>query len=96
MQPPDEVRRELVSQWLRKADQDIAAAEALLREDPCILYPSCFHSQQAAEKYLKAFLTSHQVEFPKTHSIRELLNLTKKVDAGLASSLARAAVLSPF
>jgi HEPN domain-containing protein len=24
-----------------------------------------FHAQQAAEKYIKAFLVRHQVEFPK-------------------------------
>ncbi|HOE12382.1 MAG TPA: HEPN domain-containing protein [bacterium] len=36
------------------------------------LYPACFHAQQAAEKYLNALLTWHQIEFPKTHSSLDL------------------------
>ena len=97
MPPPEEqVRRGLVGQWLHKADQDIRSAEALLSQDTPLLYPSCFHSQQAAEKYLKACLTWHQAEFPKTHVIGELLDLLAKVDASLAESLAGATTLNPY
>ena len=97
MQPPEnQVRLELVGQWLRKADLDIRSAEALLSEDPPLAYPSCFHSQQAAEKYLKAFLTWHQVEFRKTHSMGELLDLVAVVDASLADGLASATSLNPY
>lgn len=35
-------------------------SEALLAAEPPFLYPSCFHAQQASEKYLKALLTWHQ------------------------------------
>ena len=97
MRPPEEeVIRKIVGEWMRKADQDIASAQALLSQDPPLLYPSCFHSQQAAEKYLKAYLTWRQVEFPKTHSIREILNLVKTVDEDLATNLLPAAVLTPY
>ncbi|MCD6415630.1 MAG: HEPN domain-containing protein [Planctomycetes bacterium] len=97
MQPPEEqVRRELVSQWAHKAAQDIRAAESLLSEDSPLLYPSCFFSQQAAERRLKAFLTWRQVEFPKTHSIRQLLNLAKTVDPLLAKRLIGAATLTVY
>ena len=95
-QREDDVRRALVSKWIRKADQDLRSAEALLREDPPLLYPSCFHSQQAAEKYLKAFLTWHQSEFPKTHVIGELLDLVAQIDPPLADRLAQATVLNPY
>jgi len=96
--PPseDEVRRNLVGQWARKADQDYRAAESLLEDDPPLAYPSCFHSQQAAEKYLKALLTWHGVEFPKTHSLGELLDLLATVDATLAAGLASATSLNPY
>ncbi len=80
MKPPDEVKRKLVQEWIAKAEQDLKAAEALLLGEPPLTYPSCFHSQQAAEKYIKAFLTWHQVEFPKTHAFGELLDLVSKVD----------------
>ncbi len=81
MSPPeDEIVRKIVGEWVHKADQHIRAAEALLLQDSPLLCPSCFHCQQAAEKYLKVYLTQRQVEFPKTHSIRELLYLVGTVD----------------
>ena len=97
MRPSEEqVRRELLGQWVHKADQDIRAAESLLADEPPLLYPSCFHSQQAAEKYLKALLTWRKVEFPKTHVIGELLDLLATVEAPLAESLADATALNPY
>ena len=97
MRPPkEEVIRKIVGDWVYKADQDIRSAETLLAQDPPLLYPSCFHSQQAAEKYLKAYLTWRQVEFPKTHSIREIIGLIKTVDEGLAMNLLPAAALTPY
>ena len=97
MSPPEEqVRRSLVGQWIHKADQDIRAAASLLADDPPLLYPSCFHSQQAAEKYLKALLTWREVEFPKTHVIGELLDLLATVDRRLADSLADTTALNPY
>jgi HEPN domain-containing protein len=97
MRPPEEeVIRKIAGDWLYKADLDIRSAEALLSRDQPLLYPSCFHSQQAVEKYLKAYLTWRQVEFPKTHSIREILNLVKTVDEELAVKLQPAAALTPY
>ena len=55
-----------------------------------------FHAQQAAEKYLKAFLTWHQVEFPKTHDIERLLSLVGSCDEALASQLCEASELTPY
>ena len=94
--PEKEARKRLVRQWLQKAETDLQAAEALLAQDPPLLYPSCFFSQQAAEKYLKAWLTWRQVEFPKTHVIGELLDLLATVDASLANRLAGATALNPY
>ena len=88
--------RELIRQWTCKAEQDILAAESLLAGELPLPYPVCFHSQQAAEKYLKAFLTLHQIEFPKTHSIRELLDLVRNRSPHLADDLAGAVSLTPY
>ncbi len=96
MKRPEDVRKKLVQDWVQKANQDLAAAEALLSRDPPLLSPSCFHSQQAAEKYIKAYLTWRQVEFPKTHDIGELLNLIGKVDKGLVESLEDLLFLVPY
>ena len=96
MRPPEEVKKIIVRQWLDKAEQDMKAGEALLAAEPPFLYPACFHAQQAAEKYLKAFLTWHQIEFPKTHAIEELLDLVQRADVDTASSLKDAIELTPY
>lgn len=94
--PDEEVRHKLVGQWLKKAGQDLQAAASLLACEPPLPFPSCFHSQQAAEKYLKALLTARQVEFPKTHSIRELLNLVRTFAPSLADELGDSAALTVY
>ena len=50
----------------------------------------------AAEKYIKAFLVRHQVEFPKTHDIGRLRQLVAHRDAALAERLEKADVLTPY
>ncbi len=95
MKPPEEIKRELVRQWLAKAEQDMGAIKALLDSAPPFLHPACFHAQQAAEKYLKAFLTWHQVEFPKTHVFGKLLDLMSQVDEALAASISGVTALTP-
>jgi len=96
MKPPDEVKMEIIRQWLAKADQDLRVCEALLAAKPPFLYPACFHAQQAAEKYLKALLTWHQVEFPKTYAIEQLLELLNPSVPDVVSDLRDVVVLTPF
>lgn len=69
MQPPEEAKRKLFAEWIRKADDDFRVAELLANEGSGLTGPIAFHAQQAVEKYLKAFLTWHQIGFPKTHDI---------------------------
>jgi HEPN domain-containing protein len=56
----------------------------------------CFPLQQDAEKYLKAFLVSLQIEFPKTHDLEELLELLTPVRPDVAAMLEGIEVLNPF
>jgi len=94
--PPDKVKDEFVRQWLLKAEEDVNAAKSLMTYGDSFLSTVCFHSQQSAEKYLKAFLTYHQVEFPKTHDIDELLDLMTPIDANLSESLRDVIVLTHY
>ena len=71
MRTCEEVMCELVQQWTAKAETDFGLAEHLVSEGK-YLDAIGFHAQQAAEKFLKAFLVEHQIEFPKTHNIGEL------------------------
>jgi HEPN domain-containing protein len=75
MRSPEEVKRDFVRQWLKKAEEDINAAKTLLPHEMSFLFTVGFHAQQSAEKYLKAYLTWHQVEFRKTHDLGELLDI---------------------
>jgi len=93
--PPEDEIRLLVAERVKKADLDLKTAVRLSAESE-FRDVVCFHSQQAVEKYLKALLTRHQIEFPKTHVIRHLLILLATVDPSLADSLDDANWLSPF
>jgi HEPN domain-containing protein len=96
MKPPDKIRDEFVHQWLLKAEEDFNAANSLITHGTSFLFTVCFHSQQAAEKYLKAFLTYHQIEFPKTHDIGELLDLISQANSKLSESLRDVIVLTNY
>ncbi|MCP5103263.1 MAG: HEPN domain-containing protein [bacterium] len=71
-----------IDNWLKKADSDlkIVEHELELSEEETVKDGACFHCQQAVEKYLKAFLISHKVDFPRTHSIEYLLEQAAKID----------------
>lgn len=96
MRPPEEVKRDLVGKWLRKAANDLAAAFVLSNDEGGFPSVVGFHAQQAVEKYLKAFLTWHQVEFTKTHDIGLLLALVASVDPALSALLQEADTLTPY
>jgi len=95
MRPPEEEIRLLVGEWIKKADLDFRTVVRLSAESEFRDIVG-FHAQQAAEKYLKALLTRHQIEFPKTHVIRRLLILLEPVDPALVKSVDDANWLSPF
>lgn len=65
--------------WLIKANEDFGAAQILFKNEMPLIVPVCFHCQQAVEKFLKAFLVLHKVDFPKTHNIDFLLDLCIKL-----------------
>ena len=65
-----------VIRWIDKAEHDLLAAEHIIQVVERELTDiTCFHSQQCAEKYLKALLVFLGVHFPKTHDLRLLLDL---------------------
>ncbi len=55
--------------WIEKAEQDVNVAEILVANERPLFEMVCFHCQQAAEKFLKAFLVEHEVEFQRTHDL---------------------------
>jgi HEPN domain-containing protein len=61
--------------WLHLAQEDLAAARAILGVADVAPRIACFPSQQAAEKALKAGLISADQQFPKIHGLTRLLAL---------------------
>lgn len=66
-----------VAQWRSKARSDWTTVEILLNNERCPADTVCFHCQQFVEKLLKAILTRHGVEAPRTHDIRRLIQLAE-------------------
>jgi len=87
-------KAELVRGWLRKAFSDLAALDASLQADA--LDAACFHAQQAAEKFLKAFLIHNAVDFPFTHNLSKLVDLCSACDAVFGSVKVQVASLTPY
>lgn len=59
-------------EWLKKGDDDISAAEALLAVNKT--GPASFHIQQALEKYLKGYLLSKGWRLLRIHDLEKLLD----------------------
>jgi HEPN domain-containing protein len=74
----------LTAEWVQKAEDDFIVAKKMFRARKQPVYDAvCFHAQQCAEKYLKAFLQEHERDIPKTHKLLDLLKLCKAVDSSL-------------
>ena len=86
-----------LEEWLERAEEDYRIAQVALRQRMYPAYHSvCFHSQQCAEKYLKAFLTRHAIVFSKTHDLIELRRLCLQVDSAFALITDPLKVLFPY
>lgn len=68
---------EAVDRWRAKAQSDWTTVEILLGSERHPPDSVCFHCQQFVEKLLKALLTRHGIEAPKTHDLRRLIQLAE-------------------
>jgi len=96
MRTPEQARWDFVQQWLDKAYKDLRVTTILLGDDVADYENAGFHAQQAAEKFIKAFLVRHQIAFPKTHNIAILRQLVVQRDQAVAERLASADALTPY
>ena len=70
----------IVREWMDKADEDFSFARINLEERKPFFAQICFHFQQAAEKYLKAYIVAHELEFRKIHELPLLLKICTSRD----------------
>ncbi len=68
-------------EWIKKAEEDYLAAQALSRKRKVPLNDAaCFHYQQSAEKYLKARIEEQGLRIPKTHDLDALLTVLLPIE----------------
>ena len=54
---------DLVRDWIKKAESDLDNVELCISSNKA-LDTACFHAQQAAEKFIKAYMLSASLSFP--------------------------------
>lgn len=89
-------RLEVARAWFKKAENDLINAENTIKMEKPPCDTICFHAQQCAEKYLKGFLTYYEIEFPKTHSLEDLVFLCKNVVSSIEAELENIEILSSY
>lgn len=82
--------------WLRRARDDLGAADKLLSGDKPFPATSAFHCQQAAEKALKALIAGTGQPVPRTHDLRVLLGRCVQIDLTLDGLADACDDLTPF
>jgi len=77
---------DLAKDWIRYAKSDLTTAKQMFYNvSPKETEISCYHTQQCAEKSLKAFMISKMINPPFTHDLVELNNLCTMHDSGFSS-----------
>lgn len=67
--------------WLKVADEDFGFAKTNLKGLQTHYFAQiCFHFQQAAEKYLKAYIVAKKLGFKKIHELPALLQICQRDD----------------
>lgn len=87
---------DLVRNWLEKARRDLITAKNGLDSSEPFTDIICFHAQQAGEKYIKAYLVWQKIEFPKTHSLEDLILLATQKDSSFSGLTEDAGILTPY
>jgi len=69
----------LTAEWVQKAEDDFVVAQKMYRACKRPVYDAvCFHAQQCAEKYLKAFLQEHDQDTPRSINCSIFSNSAKR------------------
>lgn len=86
----------VVNEWIAKADEDYFFTKKHIQSEDSFFAPLCFHCQQAVEKYLKAYLISHEQPLRKTHDLVDLIRMCVLVDISFEEIREFAVLLNPY
>jgi HEPN domain-containing protein len=88
---------DLAKDWLRYAKSDLTTAKYMFNDiNPKETEISCYHTQQCAEKSLKAYLISRETDPPRTHDLVELNNLCATHEPSFSSMQQYCVFLNPY
>ena len=76
-----------IEAWVKRAEEYLFTAKALLNFKKPVPWIICFHAQQSAKKLLKAFLIKHYRPISKTHDIKSLILECAKIDGAFPQLL---------
>ena len=82
--------------WVERAEEDFLACHKLGADTDTFAHTIVYHSQQAAEKYVKAIFAQLGKEPPRTHNLLRLAELLAPMGPSLASIIADLNELNPF
>jgi HEPN domain-containing protein len=84
----------ILKNWIQVAENDLKSAIVLERDS--LFETACYHCQQAAEKYLKAYLIHAEIEPPITHDLTRLVAIAKTVESEFEALEEAATALSDY
>ena len=88
---------DLAKEWLRYAKSDFNTARHMFGDViPKEIEISCYHSQQCAEKSLKAYLIANGIEPPNIHDLVELNNFCIASNASFSTIQQYCVFLNPY
>jgi HEPN domain-containing protein len=93
---PTPEHREVAQLLLRKAREDLRAANTLAATENQADHIIGFHMQQAVEKALKAALVEHAVEIPRTHDLGYLVEALSGQEVEIPATVSSADWLTPW
>lgn len=85
----------IVNLWLDRAKKDLVIAQEDIKDPQRSEYVA-FNCQQAAEKYLKAFIIKNELKFKATHDLVNLLEICIEKDSEFTKLREFAEELTPF
>ncbi|MDR2729800.1 MAG: HEPN domain-containing protein [Treponema sp.] len=90
-------KEEILQQWLDKGKDELRSAEYLsTMHSPTPDEVICYLCQQSAEKYLKGFMFSHDIEPDKTHDLKDLLEVCQKYNTEFSTLHSKAYILTRY
>lgn len=84
------------NEWIKKADDDLRTAETMITIEEPPIWIICYHCQQVAEKYLKAYLVKNDLGFREVHNLVYLFKLCVGKDVDFKKIEEDLKLLNPY